>query len=264
MFGIILHNAVAGLGEPPLRIEYCTIQRDSARSNDGISVIGDLDKEPACGICIRSNRIYNSQRGINLHGTLRDVHVTGNLLAQCPACGVQLEDLSPASRGLLIANNTAFGGYSGFRVWDSVPYEDPTAGQVEVASNVFFGASHSDVGYILDPGMGQNQSPGDSKALLKLWRFHHNRRDFSGANPAVAIPAGTWDARLKRDDLLSEDAADAERIRPAKDSPLASQGAGTEDADLPAYVGALPREGDPAWDWDRTWRARARKTEDKK
>jgi hypothetical protein len=120
------------------------------------------------------------------------------------------------------------------------------------------------VGYVLDPGKSQDRSPGDGKTLLKLWRFHHNRRDLAGANPAFLVPAGSNDARLMPNDLLTQDADDPDRIRPGKDSPLATQGAGTKDGSLPAYIGALPREGDPAWDWDRTWRARVREVEDKK
>jgi hypothetical protein len=70
------------------------------------------------------------------------------------------------------------------------------AGQVEVANNPIRGAS-CDMAYIFDPGKGQNQSPGDGKALVKLWRFHHNRRDFSADKPPFAIPSGSNDVRLR-------------------------------------------------------------------
>jgi hypothetical protein len=83
-------------------------------------------------------------------------------------------------------------------------------------------------------------------------------------NPAVGIPAGSDEAPLKRDELLSMSEDDPDRVRPGKDSPLAREGAGTKEGALPAYIGALPREGDPAWEWDRTWRARVKKVEDKK
>jgi hypothetical protein len=263
ILGFVLQNPVA-TAEAPLRIEHCTIRPGGPLSNDGISVVGSLDQQPARGICLRANRIFHSLRGINLHGSVRDIQVVGNLTVNCPACGIQLEDLSPLSRGLLVANNTAVGGERGFSLFDNAPYEDPVAGQVEVANNLVLEASYCDVAYILDPGKGQNQTPGDGQALVRLWRFHHNRRDFSGWNAAVAIPPGTGDGRLAGDDLLSRDSDKPDRLRPGKDSPLAAQGAGTKAGDLPAYIGALPREGDQAWDWDRTWRARVKKTGDKK
>jgi Protein kinase domain/Right handed beta helix region len=263
MLGFILQNAVA-TPDDPLRIEDCTLRPSCPRSNDGISVIGNLDKDPAGRVRVRGNRIFNSQRGINLHGALTDVHVAGNLLVNCAASGLQIEDLSPNSRGLLLANNTVFGGQSDFRVWDNAPYEEPVAGQVEVVNNVFFGALHCDVGYILDPGKGQDQSPGDGNTLLKLWRFHCNRRDFSGASPGVAIPADSDDRRLMPDDLLTQDAGEPDRIRPGKDSSLATQGAGIKDGSLPTYIGFQPREGEPAWNWDRTWRARMQRVADKR
>jgi serine/threonine protein kinase len=252
LLGFVLQNPTATADEP-LRIENCTIRPSCPLSNDGIAVSGVLDKDPARGICLRGNRIFNCVRGINLHGSLCDIHVVGNLVVNCRSCSIQLEDLSPASHGLLVANNTMFGGGGGFRVWDNFPYEEPVAGQVEVANNLSFAASHCDMGYIFDPGQGKDQGPGDGKALVKLWRFHHNRRDFSGANPSVAVPPSAEDARLASDDLLSQDAKELDHIRPIESSPLATAGAGGE---LPTYIGALPPEGSPAWDWDRTWRAR--------
>jgi serine/threonine protein kinase len=263
MLGFLLQNVVATPAEP-LRIEDCTVRPRVPQSNDGISVVGSLDREPASGISIRSNRIFNSLHGVNLHGSLREVHVVGNLVVNCLASAIQLEDVSPSSRGLLVANNTAFGGGGAFRIWDYFPYEDPVAGQAEVANNLFFAASRYDVAYVLDPGTGKEQLPGNGKTLLNLWHFHHNRRDFSGGTPGFAIPASPDDARLKRDELLSMSTNDLDHVRPGKDSPLATQGAGTRDNTLPAYIGALPREGDPAWDWDRTWRARVKKAEVKK
>jgi hypothetical protein len=71
------------------------------------------------------------------------------------------------------------------------------------------------------------------------------------------------DGRLLPSDLLSQDAENPDRMRPGKDSPLATQGAGAL-YDLPAYIGALPPEGTAPWDWDRTWRVRMKNTEDKK
>jgi hypothetical protein len=261
--GVSVQNA-AGTPEEPLRVEKCSIRPNFPVSNDGISIDGNLDGEPTANVCIRGNRILACVRGIILRGALRDVHVTSNLAVKSRDAGLQVENLAPGSRGLLIANNTAFACGNGFRVWDDAPYRVPLPGQVEVANNLLFKAISTDVAYVLCPRKDQDVSPGDGKELLKAWRFRHNGRDFSGSYPATSLPATSEDARVKHDDLLSTAANELDRVRPAKDSPLATQGAGTEDGSLPLYIGAWPREGEPAWDWDRTWRARVKKAEDKK
>jgi nitrous oxidase accessory protein NosD len=261
MYGIEVQNAKAP-GQAPLRIEHCTIRPQTSRqfptSNDGINIVGNLGGDPTAGLCIRSNRITGCARGIILRGSLRDVHVTGNLLANCRDVGVQLEDVAPMSSGLLVANNTAFACASDFRVWDNAPYKEPVAGQVEVVSNLFFDAGLHDLGYVLDPGKEKRPLAGDGKLLLRLWRFHHNHRDFSG--PASPIPMAANDARLNRDDLLSTAPDDLDRVRPRNDSDLGTLGAGARYG-LPAYIGALPPEGSAPWQWDRTWRARVGRAE---
>src|SRR5262249_35302124 len=49
-------------------------------------------------------------------------------------------------------------------------------------------------------------------------------------------------------------------LQPKKDSPLATQGAGTEDPGLPTYVGAVTPEGAEPWNWQWTWDAFMNKT----
>jgi nitrous oxidase accessory protein NosD len=255
LLGIVAQNVAATPAEP-LRIDGCVVRPACPESNDGIIIAGNIEREPTTSVCIRGNRISRCFRGINVRGTLHDVHVTGNLMTKCKACGLQLEDLASASRGLLIANNTAFDCLTPFRIWFKLPQDEPKAGQVEVANNLIFASAASDLGYILSPGLGKDPEPGDGKALLKLWRFHHNCRDYSGPNSAFHLPVGAAETRFQLGDVLGADPADLDRVRPGKDSPLAVQGAGTVDGSLPAYIGALPREGEPPWDWDRTWLAR--------
>jgi hypothetical protein len=91
---------------------------------------------------------------------------------------------------------------------------------------------------------------------VKAWSLHHNWRDYSGNNTSYAIPAGRTERKLELTDLASTDRAKPLAIRPRKDSPVATQGAGTVDPSLPAYGGANPPDGVAPWDWDRTWRAR--------
>jgi hypothetical protein len=66
--------------------------------------------------------------------------------------------------------------------------------------------------------------------------------------PCSRIPAWTWIGRTRAS-------------RPIKDKQLAKSGTG---GDLPTYVGALPPEGVQAWDWQKTWNARMRKSPEKK
>jgi serine/threonine protein kinase/nitrous oxidase accessory protein NosD len=264
MIGITLQNALVPPGELPLRVEQCTIRPECPMSNDGISVAGALEPDTTGGICIRTNRIISCAHGINLRGALRDVHVTGNILVKCAFSGLRAEDVAPGSRGLLFANNTAFAGGAGFRLWYNTPYKELQHGQVEIANNLFFAATDFDVAYVLNDVKNTQQSPGNGEELLKMWHFHHNRRDLSGSGAAFLMPMSPDDSRFKRDEMLSVAKENLDRVRPTKDSPLATQGAGTKDSSLPVYIGALPREGDSVWDWDRTWRMRVRKAEEKR
>jgi hypothetical protein len=166
-----------------------------------------------------------------------------------------VESLAPASRGVLLANNTAFNAPACFRVWEDGAAPEHRAGQVEVVNNIFFDASGCDMCFLQAAGRGEAQ-PGDGKTLLRLWRFRHNCRDFGCTDPRFALPAGEGDARFHRADLLAIDADDLTRTRPKMGSPLATRGAGAKGGDLPTYIGALPPEGGVPWDWDHTWRAR--------
>jgi hypothetical protein len=162
----------------------------------------------------------------------------------------------------LIANNTALDCNTPFRIWDDKPYPEHRTGQVEVVNNLFFDALSADVSYyeaLEATPRGIKTRPGNGDALLGMWRFRRNRRDFSGAEREYAFPAAPGDARFTPAELAARDAKDPDALRPVKGSSLADQGAGTDDPSLPVYIGALPPEGVEPWDWGRTWRARAPK-----
>jgi hypothetical protein len=100
--------------------------------------------------------------------------------------------------------------------------------------------------------------------------------------------ADTWKPHIE---VMSRDPRHLDFLRPAKDSPLATAGAGAADGlartlaaavglahgptaglatwttanrgsafdpSLPAYVGAVPPKGMQPWDWEKTWKALAR------
>jgi serine/threonine protein kinase/nitrous oxidase accessory protein NosD len=251
-FGVVVENTFASIAEP-LRIEGCTIRPTCPVSNDGFAVLGNLTLEPTSGLCIRFNRVFNCVRGINLRGSLRDIQVAANLLVRNRDVAIQTEDLDPASRGILIANNSAFAGGGGFRRWDNPSGTSPTAGQAEVVNNLFFGSHSCDMGFVYSHG-GDATVAGDAVALFKLWRFSCNCRDFSGASNG-RLPESPEDVWLGPEDLVSMDEEHPDQVRPGKDSRLATAGAGRNDPVLPKYIGALTPEGVQPWDWDRTWRA---------
>jgi hypothetical protein len=254
MLGIWIVNAGAAPGGPPLRVERCTIRPKCPASSDGINVSGTGSGELTRGVVLSGNEVHRCFRGIVLSGLFEDVHVVGNVLVGSQAAALHLQNLAPASRGLLVANNTAFSCNSCLRVWDDLPAPEHRAGQVEVVNNLFFDAHAYDVGCVEAPQKGEVRAS-DGAALLERWRFHHNGRDFAGAGPAFML-RNARDIQLPPSSLLAVDADNPRLTRPRKSSPLATQGAGAKGGDLPAYIGALPPKGEPAWDWARTWRAR--------
>jgi hypothetical protein len=95
--------------------------------------------------------------------------------------------------------------------------------------------------------------------ILAGWQIEHNWRQ--GPPPLKDHPAGKeWipatKDRVGEVQVRSLAPGNAHFLRPANDSPLATEGAGKYDLTLPTYVGALPPEGVVAWDWERTWKAR--------
>jgi hypothetical protein len=253
LFAIVILNAAAIPGQPPLQVKGCIIRPTHPRSLDGISVISTDRGNPTQGVLLHGNQMHHCERGVLLSGFLRDVHAVGNVVVSS-TLGLQVENLAPASRGLLLANNTVFASPISLRVWDDLPALEHRAGQVEVVNNLFFEPDGPDMCFTQAPRGGPNR-PGDGKALFRLWRFHHNCRDFTEPEAGGSLPAWEGDVTFRRADLLAVDADNPRLTRPRKSSPLATQGAGAKD-DLPAYIGALPPEGEPAWDWARTWRAR--------
>jgi hypothetical protein len=119
-------------------------------------------------------------------------------------------------------------------------------------------------------GPGSTDKPGDLNSLLESteWHFSHNWRELPPPDSdsplrAFWIRAGPDDHLQVPIEVLSRKPGDPNFLRPAKDSPLASGGAGgrkaaASDPPLPAYVGAVPPEGVEPWDWDKTWRALVR------
>jgi hypothetical protein len=125
------------------------------------------------------------------------------------------------------------------------------------------------------------------------WRFSHNWREVDAEKAARPHPFASWIPARPGDRLqfpiavLSRKPSDANFLRPPRNSPLGSAGAGARgpalaapafavgtavggpsaplaawtaagsahyEPALPPYVGAVPPEGVEPWDWDRTWK----------
>jgi serine/threonine protein kinase len=256
--GFRLSNVVAEVGEPPLVLTQCSVRtgyhglvvEGSDRNDEGSPLSG--------GIQIRQNRISAAGWGVQIQGAVSRIHVVGNVVWNCGLAGIQLQDFAAGSNQVLVANNTVSQCTAGFRVWDNEPFETHVRGQVDICNNILLDAQDIDMGCYQAPKGGQTR-PGDGQALLKVWRFDCNWRDLSGQEAATIIPLAPNDKKLLAGNaLFARESSDKGYLRPAKESPLVTAGAG---GDLPSYVGAVPPEGIAPWDWDKTWEARVRTSE---
>jgi nitrous oxidase accessory protein NosD len=263
VIGISLQNLDGGPGSAWSVVRRCRLRSRASNPHDGIVVIGMAGLGPSRNVRIHDNQVQGVLRGIWLSGELDQVEVAGNLVVNCSQAGVQIEELTPGPGRVLLANNTAYGCDGNFRLVFLRRDEPLRRGQVEVVNNLWFDSKQGDV-ISLVMTEGRMAAPArNNEAILKNWRFRRNARDFGGL-PEQVFPGAESDHNLQRDDLVSRDASRPDQIRPRKDSPLATQGAGAMDAAFPSYIGALPPEGTPAWDWDRTERARAPRAPDGK
>ncbi|MFQ5733354.1 MAG: protein kinase [Planctomycetaceae bacterium] len=252
---ILIQNVSLTRTEAPLVVRNCVIEPIKAGDQfDGITIVGPPTGNGADatgGVRIENNRVANALRGILLVGALRDVHVVGNRVWYATQAGMQFEDLHNASRGILLANNTAFDCLVGVRIWDNSPYESLASGQVQISHN-WLQSSTGDLRYVLfDSG---NDSGGDGSSLLKFWRIDHNlRSDIDFSPQSGNLPVTRQDKTVSEVRTTSVDPNSPDFLRPKKDFPLATGGAG---GDLPNYAGAVPPKGVQRWDWDVTWRSR--------
>jgi hypothetical protein len=259
LFGIVLQNIEAA--DDPVVVHHCRITSKAEFGNDGIKVVG-----PSIGVCIHENSVTKCARGVILLGAVNRIQVTGNVISDCPQTCLQIEDPASTTADVLIANNTVASSGCPVRFWENPPYPEHAAGQVEFANNICLGGTGADIGYFLaakekSDGVGYQVKPGDAAALIGLWHFHHNRRDLSGAEQSMRVPLSLEDRKLNSKELASVAAGNPQRFHLVKDSPLGKEGAGNENPSLPVYIGALPLEGVPAWDWSRTWQARLQKSQ---
>jgi hypothetical protein len=241
--GITVEEMLVPKDKDPVVIQNCTINC----LNMGIQVLGidlnSLRPVPVRGLLIRDNKIHGAAIGISLKGAVSDVHVVANRITNCSAQDIRLADLYEGSGGILIANNSLKDLHHCLEIVEP----RPGVRDVDIRNNLILAAQGPDIRFV-----------GKDRQVLSDWRIEHNRRLAHAAAPSGPeenewVPA-TKDQVVDRLAVLSEDASHPNFLRPDAKSDLATKGAGQEDPSLPTFVGAVPPEGVPPWDWNRTWR----------
>ncbi len=261
-FGILLWGIDGREQDAPLVVRDCDL---TATDEQGIRVSGiqndGRSPRPCRRVLIRDNHIRGARYGLVVAGQAQGLAVVGNRFSGCGAAGIAFNKVLPGMAGVLLANNTLFECRHALALFDDAA-KPPPRNAVRVTGNLVLAARGPDFVALDGEDPDSLKGMGDGAALRALWRFSRNWREVE--EPAVThamarawVPAAPDDVRKDRIDLLSRDPHAADFLRPAKDSPLATGGAG---GDLPAYVGAVPPKGLPAWDWERTWKAREKIT----
>jgi predicted Ser/Thr protein kinase len=256
--GIAMDQLNLGPEAPPVIVQNCTMRGGTL----GIRVRGmspDFKTPQPCNrIIVRNNVFSDVEFGIVLAGLIRQTHIVGNRLQDCPRAALDVEYLFEGSQSILFANNTIFHSDVAFRLIDTKVHGQ----QIQLSNNLVLGATKPDFQYYEGTGVPDDiKGPGDIAALRRSWQLDHNGREVQvptgvDVQDKSWIPPSPTDLREDRIDLLSRDATRPDFLRPAKDSKLATAGAGKDDPALPRYVGAVPPVGVEPWDWQKTWDAR--------
>jgi serine/threonine protein kinase len=241
--GITVEEMLVPKDKEPVVIQNCTINC----LNMGIQVLGvDLNSRravPVRGLVIRDNKIYGAAIGISLRGAVSDVHVVSNRITNCSGEDIRLADLLEGSRGILVANNTLKDLHNCLEIAEP----SPRVRDVDIRNNLILAEQLPDIRFV-----------GENRQALSEWRIENNWRQ-KVRTPPTNVAAKEWvpatkDREFDQIAVLSQDASDPNFLRLPADSPASIGGSGKDDPSLPSYVGAIPPEGVPRWEWDRTWR----------
>jgi nitrous oxidase accessory protein NosD len=246
----------------PVVVQNCTFRLGSW----GVQVSGveeDYRTPAPCGrVLIRNNILTDCEKGVVVIGAVRAVQIVGNRIQGSPLAAIQLENLLKGAGDILVANNTVLESLFAFRYWDQAV----RGKNIQVRNNLVLGAKGPDLVYLVSGGDRRKaRGPGDGRLLHKGWHIDHNWREVKRpkGNDVISkswIPPRSTpptDVIKSKIEVLSREPDSPDFLRPAKTSPLATQGAGQTDASLPRYVGALPPPGVEPWDWRRTWQVRS-------
>jgi hypothetical protein len=256
---ISMRDVPLATSDSPIVIQNCTLRAESF----GVEIKGvhhDGRPLPTGNVVIRNNVLVGDGTGLALVGVVHNVHVVGNRVLEPRFGGINLEDLLSGTTGVLIANNTLWRNRYSLRVIDDHLKKDfLKCNNVRIQNNLVLEPPAPVDMLVFDRarGNGADLRPGDVKALLGSteWHFNHNWREIDQVKAAevpnwIPGPNDHLEAEIKG---VNRSRSHPEFLRPPKDSLLATEGAGKSDISLPAYVGAVPPNGVPPWDWQKTW-----------
>jgi serine/threonine protein kinase len=251
---VLFQGVLLSKTEAPVILRDCTVRG----AMYAVSIMGIANDHktvfPTSNICIHNNTLVDCTYGVLVSGEVSRLQVTGNRIWGAKWSAVELYKLLPRTEEILIANNTAFECSAAFRLGDTAVRKG-----VQLRNNLVLAATLPDILFLIIDKPRVIEGPGDGKLLHQFWQVDHNWREVkepAGADTLAKawVPPGAKDVRQDEIKVLSRDPSKPNFLRPARNSPLATEGAGKTDPSLPSYVGAVPPEGVQPWDWSRTWR----------
>ena len=213
--------------EPTLTVRGCSFRRALI----GIHVAGmriDAGRygrvTPVENVVIQDNRFDDCNGGVVLKGELRRVLVAGNRITGAMDAAISLDNLQPKTDQVVVANNTIFESNLAVHVWD----ESIKTKGVKIANNLCLGGRGRDMKFVDNGGSPQSsKGDGDGTQPGANWQFVANWREVPEPPPSKGwIPPGPRDVRQDKIDGVEREPKSANFLRPAKDSLLATKGAG--------------------------------------
>jgi serine/threonine protein kinase/nitrous oxidase accessory protein NosD len=249
-----IQDLASEMDDPPVVISNCQLKGGQAGVELWGVHRGNLEAAPSRRIILQNNLINGCRWGVYAEGLLQNVHIVGNRLTNASTCGILLQYLMPGTEQLLMANNTFADCDHGviFQAEETDPFRGK---QVQFSNNLFLNCT-SDVDFWVSKSKRYfYDGPGDAQSLMNSWQVSFNGRETTkeALGHKGRLPLCRGDFVQEQIPVLSRNPTDANFLQPAKDSPLATGGAG---GDLPKYVGAVPAEGVASWDWQKTWNSR--------
>ena len=243
----------ADRSKSPVIVRNCRINRPHI----GINVNG-TGVYSVSNVRLENNHIVSSANmGIAISGAVHQLSIFGNIVRNSRNAAITFLQTNKTTRNVAIANNTFFGGIIAIAVNDYAQL----AKDVRIQNNLMIGIQGPDMCYVRGLSKPGATVVGlDGNDVISVWQIGHNWREsrqLPGRTPFEKgrIPVGTTDIEQQHVQGIDRNSSSPEFLRPTADSKLATDGAGKTDPALPAYVGAVPPKGVPAWDWSRTWRA---------
>jgi hypothetical protein len=190
------------------------------------------------------------------------LQIVGNRIVRSDVHGLQLNSLDGPPQNVLVANNTFLGCVGSLSVYGRGA-QGLTPDGARFPIHLVLRPEGLDAKYLETGGHPARGDAGDGTIVTKAMGFGRNWWEASPKEEWAErgwIPKPEGDVVKAHIDGVEREPRSPQFLRPTRNSPLATQGAGVDDPPLSRYVGALPPEDVEPWDWDRTFRALAPRT----